>query len=160
MKLQSAISLFLLGFSCAPLAATADALPEDAKPVSAASISKLYSGNSTDWKESMAYFAPDGTIKGVHTGNGNAIYWGTWRVKGNEICMTNDWKNVDTGESGGGLTDCWKWYVDGAGKPWQLHSVRFDGSKPGADDYYTDEIKKIRKGDIVSKKHDQLAKRG
>lgn len=136
----------------------ADPLPETAKPIGAASLKKFYSGSSTNWDTSKAYFAPDGTVKGINTGNGTSIYWGKWTVKGNEVCMVNSWRNLGTGESGGGATDCWKWYVDADGTYWTLWSVHYDGSKPKADDYYKGEADKIRRGDTVSKKFDKLYK--
>lgn len=137
-------------------AAAADPLPADAKPLAAESLAAFYAGKTADWKTSKAYFAPDGTLKGINTENGASIYWGKWTVKGNEVCMVNDWRNTQTGDSGGPATDCWKWYVDGSGTFWQLWSVRYTGQKPPRDDYYTGEEKKFRKGDKVSKQFDKL----
>lgn len=136
--------------------AAADPLPEGAKPIGPASLTKLYSGRTLDWDTSMAYFAPDGTVKGINTQTGDSIFWGNWTVKGNEVCMVNNWKSLGTGETGSGATDCWKWWVAGEKEYWTLWSVRYDGSQPPADDYYDGELKKFRKGDAVSRKFDRL----
>ncbi len=142
---------------CAASVAWADALPDGAKPISAKWLAKYYAGKSADWDSSKAYFAPDGTVKGINTSDGGkSIFWGKWSAKGNEVCMVNSWKNLSSGKTGSGSTDCWKWYAAADGTLWQLWSVHYDGTKPGKDDYYAGEDKKLRKGDIVSKTFDKL----
>lgn len=134
--------------------AFAEPLPKDAKPLSAAQVTKLYSGNSTNWKTSGAYFAADGTIKGRYS---SGIYWGRWVVKKNEICM-EDVQGYDTKskEAWDGIGDCWKWWADGKGKTITLWSRRFNGEKPDlANDHYRGEADKIQKGDKVSKVFDK-----
>jgi hypothetical protein len=147
--LATAVSIFAT-------TAIADPLPKDAKPVAAKSLIKIYAGKTADWSTSKAFFAADGTIKGINTSNGTSIYWGKWTAKGNEVCMVNSWKDTGTGKTGDGAKDCWKWWQAADGTLWQLWSVHYDGSKPSKTDYYTGEEANLKKGDLVSKKFDKL----
>jgi hypothetical protein len=151
--LPSAIATLI---ACTATLATADPLPPDARPVSGKSLAKIYAGRTAEWSESKAYFAPDGSLKGIHTGGGTTLFWGKWTVKGNEVCMQNSYRNLQTGKTGSGLRDCWAWWQAADGTLWQLWTVRYDNSKPPKDDYYTGEEKKLKKGDLVSKKFDRL----
>lgn len=98
--------------------AAAGPLPKDATPIAAGSLKSFYAGSTANWTNSTAYFAPDGTVRGIFTAKdgGRHAYDGTWRVKGNEVCM-------DTrghGETGAPNTDCWKWYLGADRVYWTL----------------------------------------
>lgn len=157
--MRHGLSVFLLCLSVGAGGAAADPLPAGAQPLSAKAIQKLYAGNTTDWKTSMAYFAPDGTVKALWgEGSKRGVFWGKWQVKGNEICM-GPLTGIGPGDaepwtSGG---DCWKWWLDADKKPIILWSKHYDGTAPDLEDgYYRDEIGKIKKGDKVTKTFDKL----
>lgn len=82
--------------------ALADPLPNGARPLGAKALHKLYSGTTLNWKTSRAWFAPDGTLKGVAGKGklGETLFWGTWTVKGNEVCMSGPFRNRITGKEG------------------------------------------------------------
>ena len=129
-------------------------LPKSAKPAAVDEIKTLYSGKTTLWsKDNSAFFAVDGTVKGVYKGG---YFDGKWDVTENEVCMKvqgTDSKTKSSNEKT--TTDCWKWYRDAKGRLWTFWSVRYDGSKPSKKDYYTEEVKKLNDGDLVSKRYDK-----
>lgn len=140
--------------------ALADPLPNGARPLGAKALHKLYSGTTLNWETSRAWFAPDGTLKGVAGKGrlGETLFWGTWTVKGNEVCMSGPFRNRITGKEGQ-FRDCWTWYMGADGKPWTLWSVHFDGTPPDTrNGYYQDEIGRMRRGDGVSALFDKLWK--
>ncbi len=149
------VSAVLAGGVCLATTAFADPLPKDAKPIAAKSLSALYGGSTAKWGNSTAYFAPDGTVRGIFTeDNGTRrAYQGGWQAKGNEVCMTVKVLKTDWDAS----TDCWKWYLGGDGTLWTLWSVHYDKTKPTKNDYYTDEKSKLSRGDKVSKSFAKLA---
>jgi hypothetical protein len=126
----------------------ADKLPKSAKPLSPQEITKIYSGNSSDWKASSAYFAPDGTVKGyVGKPKIKSTFKGNWAVSDNEVCM--EFSTQD----GFNSTDCWKYWRSGK-DILTLWSRHFDGS--AVDDvngYYKNEVAKLKAGDLVSAKY-------
>lgn len=129
----------------------ADPLPADARPLGPNSITRIYAGSTANWSSSRAHFAADGTVQGIHKGDsGTSLFWGNWAVSGNEICMTNQYRNLDTGEAGTLQPDCWQWFIDGNRKTWTLWSKHFDGSAPDlANGFYDGELGKLRRGDTV-----------
>ena len=132
----------------ASLPTLADPLPKTAKPINSDEITKLYSGKTTDWKISSAYFAPDGTVKG-YLGKPvvKTTFKGTWKVTGNEICM-----EFSTPKDSG-LSDCWKYWRNGKDVI-TLWSRHYDGSKADeANGYYKNEVAKLKAGDLVSAKY-------
>lgn len=135
----------------------ADPLPEGARPLAARSLVKLYSGTTLDRETSMAYFAPDLTVKGVSGKNLKGAVWvGTWQAKGNEVCMDVQWRDLATGKTGPSR-DCWKWYVAPDKTIWTLWSVHYDGTRPDPDgDYYDGELAKMKRGDLVSDRYARL----
>jgi len=154
---MKSIPVFVALAGAASLATTtlAEPLPKDAKPIAAKSLSALYSGNTAKWDNSTAFFAPDGTVKGIFTEeNGTRrAYQGEWRTKGNEVCMTVKVLKTDWDAS----TDCWKWYLGADKQIWTLWSVHYDKTKPTKNDYYTSEKDNISRGDSVSKAFAKLA---
>lgn len=137
---------------------SADPLPEGAKRLSAPSIQKIYADKTAVWSKSTAYFAADGSVKGIFQGDGGkTLYWGKWSIKGNEICMVVQGYDTSSKETFSGSTDCWKWWVDAEGKPVTLWSVHYDKSKADVNNgYYRSEIDSLEKGDKVSRKFDPL----
>ncbi len=137
--------------------APADPLPRDAQPLGTGSVAGIYAGTTVDWGKSRALFTKDGKVKGISTRNGTTLFWGSWSVAGNEICMRNEWRNVTTGEAGTVPEDCWKWYVDSQGEPWTLWSRHFDKTPADTKNgYYKGEAAKMRRGDGVSAEFDKL----
>lgn len=133
----------------------AEPLPKDAVPIGASSLTSFYAGSSSNWTNSKAYFAPDGSVKGVYTADDGKKfpYAGKWDVKRNEVCMR---------VSGVGktkvTTDCWKWYLGADNAYWTLWTVHFDNTKPTKNDYYKSEATKISRGDTVSAEFAKLTK--
>lgn len=150
------VCVALAGTACLGTAALAEPLPKDAKPIAAKSLMSFYSGSTANWGNSMAYFAPDGTVKGVSTPKtgGKRAYQGNWGAKGNEVCMKVKVLGTDWEPS----TDCWKWYLGAENELWTLWSVHFDKTKPTKNDYYTGEKDKLSRGDHVSKAFAKLVK--
>lgn len=148
--------LAVLAAASFEVSANAEPLPEGAKPIAATSLTALYSGSTANWGNSKAYFAPDGTVKGVSTPEtgGKRAYQGNWSAKGNEVCMKVKVLGTDWEPS----TDCWKWYLGAENELWTLWSVHYDKTKPTKDDYYTDEKNKLSRGDLVSKAFAKLVK--
>lgn len=68
-----------------PTMSLADALPKNAVPLTTAEARALYSGKSTNWSKSRAYFAPDNTA--LMYGKDKTWYGeGKWTVDGNKVC--------------------------------------------------------------------------
>ena len=130
--------------------ALADKLPKDAVELSADEVKAIYSGKSTDWSKSSAYFAPDGQYFGVAK-DGSVAAEGTWAVNGNKVCA--DIKRHDLKGNSGikSMESCWTWFKQGK-KYWTFWS----GEKDQVNGYYDGEIKKLSKGDKVSKKFKKL----
>lgn len=150
--------LIALALAALALPATADPLPKGARPMSQKALFKLYAGTTTDWNTSSAYFAPDGTVKGLAGKKrlGDTLYWGSWTVTGNEVCMNVQYRNRTNGDTGAS-SDCWKWFLDGDKKPWTLWSRHYDGSEPDlANGYYDGELAKMSRGDRISARFDKL----
>lgn len=147
-------SLCVITFSSGTFA-YADQLPKSAKALTTDEIKILYANHTAVWKpNSMAYFAPDGSVKGIYK---NGTYSGTWAVTGNESCMMSQGTDAKTKASvGKTYTDCWQWFRDSKNKYWTLWSKHFDGSKVKKNDYYDGEIKKLRIGDLASAKVDAM----
>ena len=142
------------------LPALADPLPKGARPLSEKALAKMYAGTTLNWTTSRAYFAPDGSLKGIAGKNrlGDTLFWGRWTVKGNEVCMSGPFRNRTTGKTGT-TTDCWKWFLGPDRQPWTLWSVHYDGSAPDlAEGYSREEITRMRRGDGVSATFDRLWK--
>ena len=132
-----------------PCMAEAKKLPKNAKPMTAEEVTAIYSGNSSDWKVSRAYFSPEMKVKGVHgKGNKRVTYSGEWSVTGNEACM-----KVSAKGDPKIYTDCWKWWHVGKGTV-TLWSVHFDETKPDLKNGYYDES--LKQGDKVSKEYEEL----
>ncbi|MCR9282588.1 MAG: DUF995 domain-containing protein [Rhodobacteraceae bacterium] len=130
--------------------ASADKLPKSAEPLTATELSALYKGNSTNWKNSNAFFADDGRY--LIIGKNQKWYGdGKWTVKGNKLCASMSWNTIDKKE-GGKANDCWTWYK--SGKKYLTH---WEGNTGRSDGYNDSEIKKLSKGDKVTKKYKQLA---
>ncbi|MTH97298.1 DUF995 domain-containing protein [Roseibium sp. RKSG952] len=136
----------------APATALAGKLPDTAKPVSAAELTKIYSNKSTNWSKSRAYFAPDGAYYIIGK-NKNWYGTGKWNVKGNRICARVKWRTVDRKDTGKAL-NCWTWYKDGRGYV-MVHNK--EGRK--SDDYYTSERSKLSRGDKVTRTYYQLSQK-
>lgn len=122
-------------------------------PLTAKEVRAVYSGKTAQWSKTTVYFGPDGNIMG-HDKKKTTVFSGTWSVSANRACMNVVWKVVKTGKSGK-ATDCWDWY-SGDHKMWTLWSKHYDGSKPGKDDYYAHEIKKLKAGNLVAKEYARL----
>ena len=138
--------------------AAADPLPADAKSISAAQITKTYSGNSAIWKSSMAYFGPDGTTIGVFGNPPTATFKGTWSVKSNKICMTNLPTNIKTKKAATRTyTDCWIYYSSGSTILNSYYNDFEEGKGPNSE-YSDGELSNLRKGDLVSPKYAKYSK--
>jgi hypothetical protein len=137
-----------IAFGTFSTTALADKLPKDAKPLSSQEIATIYSGKSSDWKMSSAYFAPDGSLKGyLGKPKVKTTFKGKWTVTDNEICMDF------TTQDGFSSTDCWKYWRSGK-DILTLWSRHFDGSKvDDVNGYYKNEVAKLKNGDLVSAKY-------
>lgn len=142
---------FALCLLAAP--ALADPLPKDATPFIQAKVSALYAGHAAVRPHSMAVFTPDHAVKGIY--NGKTLFWGSWTVKANEVCMMNQGVDPDTKEHFKVPPDCWTWWHGADGAAITLYSRHWDGTKPDLKDgYYDDEIGNLKPGDKVSAKFD------
>ena len=141
---------------CGLGAARSEALPKSAVPLTAEEVTAIYSGHSSKWKNSNAWFAPDMSLKGIFgKKRDEVIFWGKWTVVENVVCMEAQYRNLKKGDTGN-VSDCWTWFRDNKKRLWTLWSKRFDGSKVPKNDYYRTEIKNLVAGDIVSEKFDKL----
>jgi hypothetical protein len=137
----------LTSFVCG--SAWADKLPKDAVELAADEVKAIYSGKTGIYSVSSMYYAPDGTTKGIYgKPKITATFKGTWSVNGNEMCTKNKAKGDPKT-----YRDCNKFWRSGK-KLYDLWSVHYDGSKPDLKGgYATDTMKKLKKGDLVSKKY-------
>jgi hypothetical protein len=139
-------------------AALAGKLPKNAVELTAEEVKALYSDHSIKRKDSSAYFAPDGTMKAVYGKKlADGFYSGTWKVEGNEFCFFDSGYDLKSKKDFKDETNCYKWWKAGD-KYWNLYSVRWDGKKPGKNDYNTTEKVFIVPGDIVGDQFDKLKK--
>lgn len=145
--LSTSIAAFVLGTTT--VAAMADKLPKGATPLSAAEVHAIYSGKTGIYNTSDVYYDPNGTTKGVSgKPKATSTFKGTWAVNGNEQCMYNKAKGDPKT-----YTDCNAFWRAG-NKVYSLWSVHYDGSKPNkVNDYSPNEMKKYKKGDLVSKRY-------
>jgi hypothetical protein len=132
--------------------ALADKLPKGAVPLTPNEIKAVYSDHSADWSaKNKALFAADGSVKGIA---GDSFFSGKYGMKGNQICMevqaTNSKTKVSDGKT---YSDCWEWNKVGKAY-WTFHSKSYD-NKPmdRMKGWYKSEIKKLKKGDLVSAKY-------
>lgn len=130
--------------------ALADKLPKEAIELTADEVKAIYTGVSSDWKRSNAYFAPDGKYLSVAK-SGNWHGEGKWDVKGNKVCadLVVRVPKENRSES---VLNCWTWFKEGK-TYWTLYS----GEKDQKTSYYDTEIERLSKGDKVSKKFQKLA---
>ena len=145
--LSTSIGAVVLGATT--VSAVADKLPKGATPLSAADVRSIYSGTTGIYSGADIYYDPKGITKGVF-GKPKAAgtFKGTWTVKGNEHCEYNKSK-TDAKAS----TNCNAFWRSG-NKIYSLWTVHFDGSKPDkVDGYSTSDLKKHKKGDLVSKRY-------
>ena len=145
-KLAVAVAILL------PTSAFADLLPESAVKLKSSEAKALYSGKSIKWDNATGYFAPDGTFYGVSKKD-DGIGEGTWSVRGNRVCYKAKWTGLKSGKSRN-VSHCWTHYKDGR-TYWTLWS----GSKGKKDHYYDDEVKKLKRGDKVTRKYKKLVKK-
>lgn len=136
-------------FSFVAGVASADRLPKDAVKLSPAEVKAIYAGKSSDWSKSKAYFGPDGTYTIVGK-NSQWIGKGKWTVNGNKACATAMPQVFDGGRVKE-FTDCWTWYKHG-----KRHLVLWSGEKDKKNGYYDGELKKLSKGDKVTKTYQQI----
>lgn len=151
MRLTMAIVFSIVVFTgCS----TAAELPKSAKPLSAEEVKEVYSSKTAVWsKDNAAFFASDGSVKGVY---GGGYFSGTWDVSDNEVCMRVQGTDAKTKKSDGKTyVDCWKWFRDGKKRAWAIWSVHHDGSTPSKRDYSTEEIEKLKSGDLVTEKYEK-----
>jgi hypothetical protein len=157
MKTARTLTYTLIASWFLATSSMADKLPKSAKPLTAEEITAMYAGHTAKWKGSNAWFAPDKSIKGLFGKKlDEALYFGTWSVTGNEVCMTNNSEDVKTKKKGGPFTDCWQWFRDDKKRLWTLWSKHYDGSKVPKNAYYRGEEKILVEGDSVSEKFDKL----
>ena len=107
-------------------ARASDALPEGSVPLSADQLNaKLADKTLARGGHERVYLAPDGTTLGAYDNKAaEAVGKGTWKVDGNELCWSVDWRG-----RGGNHTerDCRKFYQTGSGIIVQ-QTVNADGS--------------------------------
>ena len=154
-----ALGLALLAAMALP--GLADELPKGSTPMTPDEVAQMYVGKTANWTKSTAYFGADGTVKGLYkTDTSHGIFWGKWQIKGNELCNVGmQGYDATHGDPWEGKGDCWKWWTDPKGKPVILWSKHYDGTKPDTThDYYRDEVKKLKKGDKVSRGFDKIYK--
>lgn len=136
----------------APYSALADKLPKGAEPLSSAELTKIYSGKTTNWKRSNAYFAPEGTY--FHVKKDRALIGtGKWVVSNNKICVNMKWRVLGTAKTGK-EKDCWTWYRSG-----KKYLTSWKGNSGTSEGYYDSEIKKISKNDNILKVYKDLEKK-
>ena len=129
--------------------ASAERLPKDAVKLSPAEAKAIYSGKSSDWSRSNAYFAPDGRYIMVSK-KGTGVAEGKWTVSGNKVCAMADLRGLKD-DFKDKINDCWTWYKHG-----KRHLSMWSGDKNGKDGWFDGEMKKLSKGDKVSKKFQKL----
>jgi len=129
---------------CSP--AMAYTLSSKAKKLSSAQVKKIYAGKTANWKRTKGYFAPDGTFLIWHRKNKHYVV-GKWKVSRNRMCKSGTWYDPSSGETSPMKKDCTKWVIDKK-KYWSL----WDGDENGKDGWYGKEMKKMKKGDSVSRK--------
>jgi hypothetical protein len=130
-------------------AASADSLPKTATPMSSDAVEKIYAGNTVISKNFDAYFALDGSIKGLFgKPTVKALIEGSWSVAGNEICMyTFRSREPDS------FRDCYQYWQDGR-RVVALWSIHSDGSAVDqTNGYHVGEEKSLKAGDLVSDKY-------
>ncbi|MEP9374974.1 DUF995 domain-containing protein [Mesorhizobium sp. KR1-2] len=143
------LSAFVLAF--APSVALSDPLPKGAVPLTADEVHAMYSGKSSNWSESRAYFAPDGTY--LIFGKDKKWYGeGKWAVDGNKICANLTWKAA--GGKTGKADDCWTWYHNGS-----KYMTLWSGDKDKKNAYAAGESKKLTAGDKVSAPFNDIKKK-
>ena len=123
--------------------------PKDTTKLSADEVRKIYSGKTSNWSRSNAYFSPDGSYFLVGK-NGNFVGKGDWTVSDNAVCASFQVRGVKDGGTKN-VKDCWTWFKQGK-KYWTFWS----GEKDKKNGYYDGEMKKLSKGDKVTKKFQQL----
>lgn len=141
---KSIIVLSAIMAALIPATSLADELPKNAVPLTASEARELYSGKTTNWSKSRAYFAPDNTY--LMYGKNKTWYGeGTWTVDGNKVCGKIKTTSVKDGKSDTG-GDCWTWYRVG-----KKYMTLWSGEKNQRKGYYDGELKKMSSGDEVSK---------
>ncbi|MDR5012211.1 MULTISPECIES: DUF995 domain-containing protein [Agrobacterium] len=130
-------------------ASFADKLPKDAVKLTPQEVTDLYSGFSSNWSRSNAYFSPDGAYFLVGK-NGNFVGEGKWSVSDNQVCADFTVKGVKDGGSKK-ARDCWAWYKQG-----DKHWTFWNGEKDKRNGFYTGEKNKLSKGDKVTDKFRKL----
>lgn len=127
-------------------------LPKNAKPLTAEETTRVYVGNTVKYNVGFGtvYYTwlPDGKLFGVLDKKNGGHGWadGTWTVKDNLFCFKADWKNA-AGETAETYAPCKEWFR--AGKQLWTKNVSGDDDKY-LGDIYSDEVKKMSKGDKVS----------
>lgn len=136
-----ASALFVLS---ATVSAKAESLPKEAVALKSAEVKAIYSGKSSNWSETRAYFAPNGSVSLFKK---DKTVWaeGRWSVTNNQACMNITWNEVKSGKTGK-HTDCWTWFRHD-----KRHLALWSGQKDKKTGYWDGEIKLLRKGDAVTK---------
>ncbi|CAK7262077.1 MULTISPECIES: DUF995 domain-containing protein [unclassified Shinella] len=125
------------------LSARAESLPKEAVALKPTEVKAIYSGKSSNWSETRAYFAPDGS---VFLFKKDKTVWaeGRWTITDNQACMNVTWNEIRSGKTGN-HTDCWTWFRHG-----KRHLALWSGQKDKKTGYWDGEIKLLRKGDVVT----------
>jgi Protein of unknown function (DUF995) len=156
MKMRKFLSCNLISLIVGlPLCATsalAAKLPKGAVPLTEAEVSALYSNHTAVWApNAMAYFAEDGTVKGIFPDTAKP---GNWTAKNNEFCMNIQGVDAKAKKlDGKTYSDCWQWFKDSKGKFWALYSKKWDNSKVDPTNFNKDEYGHLKAGDLVSAKY-------
>jgi len=125
-------------------------LPKDAAPLSSDDIKLLFSGNTIDFKDTLYFFKPDGSLVGIHTDkSGNSFADGKWSVNDNEFCLDSSWHGKDKAAKPFLFALCYKFYK-AKNVIWTENNKGGEPKDLGA--IYTGQDKKIKKGDLITAK--------
>lgn len=103
------VSILLVGASISPALAF-DKLPSKAVPIPAAELKAAYSGKTIKWPDASMYWAPDGTVIGVHE---KAVGDGTWSVSDGKVCNDMTWLGEKPTDKPWPLKNCFRFMRDG-----------------------------------------------
>ncbi len=123
--------------------------PKDAVALSAADVTAFFAGHTVDFRETLYYFSPDGSLVGYHKDKkGDGFADGNWDVNGNEFCLHSSWHGKDKSAAPFLYTWCNK-LMKAKKVVWAQNTKSEDQY---LNDIYTGLDKKLKKGDLVSKK--------
>jgi hypothetical protein len=155
MRVLPLVAVLLVCAVSPVLAKNGGKWPKDAVDMTPEATAAVFSGKTIDFKIAKYYFAPDKTLVGIHLNKGkvDGFSRGTWSVQGNEFCAHSEWPDKNDKTKTYPYDWCNKLKI--AGKVVWFQNTKPDDQYYG--DIYTDQIKRLHKGDSVSKQADKLA---